>query len=71
MNKTNWDHFKQLVKDEMMTNEQNIRNAERISQREIDEYIKKWMDTIRSKVEETTPTSIYKLQPNVKESDEL
>ena len=71
MNKTNWDHFRQLVKDEMMTNEQNIRNAERISQREIDEYIKKWMDVIRSKVEETTPTSIYNLQPNVKESDEL
>ena len=68
MQKTNWERFKDKVKQEMITNEQSIHNKEQIKQNDIEDHITKWMDIITRNIEETTPKKAYKLYPNTKES---
>ena len=71
MKKTNWENFQSLVREEMIVNEQNMRNTEIINKEKIDEHINKWMTTIQTGIKATTPMQSFRLQPNVKESDEL
>ena len=71
INKTNWDNFKLLVGEEMISNEQNLRDTEIINKEKIDEHLERWMKIIQTSIAATAPMKSYRMQPNIKESGEL
>ena len=71
LRKTNWDNFKNQVDEIMQSNENEIKNKTRIDKDVIDNYIERWMGTIQEKIKANTPTSEYRIYPNIRESDEL
>ena len=58
MQKTNWERFKDKVKQEMITNEQSIYNKEQIKQNDVEDHITKWMDIITRNRRNDTKESI-------------
>ena len=73
LNKTDWEKFKNEMEAEMQRQLDTLIEVEdnEIDTNKIDEYYKKWMDSIVTSINNTTPLKTYKLISNYKESDLL
>ena len=71
LKKTNWVQFNERVNIEMMDNERKLRGEINMTKPKVEEYLGNWMNTIINNIEITTPKRLFKIIPNIKESDTL
>ena len=55
----------------MMDNERKLRGEINMTKPKVEEYLGNWMNTIINNIEITTPKRLFKIIPNIKESDTL